>query len=162
MPALSLLYSVGDSKGQVSTFEINIPSATPLAAAIAFGQALATLVNNVTKGVITRVGVVIAIALPGGVRVAALADSDVEEGAKFQFNTAAGFRTGFRLPTFDESKIASNSRGVDLEDVDVAAMVNAIVSGLLAGGSQVNPTDKRESDVTALTSAKEQFLSSRA
>lgn len=160
--ALSILYSFLDSKGQTSTCEINIPTATTLASATAFAQSVATLLNNVVTGVITRVGIVLSVSLPGGIRTAALANSDVEEGAKFQFNTASGFRTGFRIPTFDETKIASNSRAVDLEDADVAALVNAIVSGLTSAGNLVQPTDKRESDVTALTAAKEQFLSSRA
>lgn len=160
--AVGIIYTILDAKGQASTSEINLDDALSLAQIVGYAQAVATLINGVTTGVLTRVGVVVSVTLPAGLRVAALSNSDVEEGAKFIFNTASGFRTGFRLPTFDETKIASNSRAVDLEDADVAALVNGIVSGLTIGGTVVSATDKRESDITALTSAKEQFLSSRA
>lgn len=159
---LSILYSVRDSKDQVSTFEINIPTSATLAQATGFAQAMATLVNAVTTGVLTRVGIVVGVTLPGGIRVAPLTNSDVEEGAKFQFNTAGGYRTGFRLPTFLETLIASNSRAVDLEDADVAALVDAMESGIVITGTTISPTDGRSDDVTALVSAKEQFLTSRA
>lgn len=160
--AVSVLYSYTDAKGQSSTQEIHLDDALSMAQMTGYAQALATLLNAVTTGVITRVGIVVSVTLPGGLRVAALTNSDVEEGAKFQFNTASNFRTGFRIPTFNEDLIASNSRAVDLEDADVAAMVAGIVSGLTIGGTVVSPTDARESDITALISAKEQFLSSRA
>ena len=160
--SVGIIYSVLDAKGQSSTTEVNLSDALSLVQITGYAQALATLINAVTTGVVTRIGVVVAVDLPVGLRVAALTNSDVEEGAKFQFNTASNFRTGFRLPTFDETKIASNSRAVDLEDADVAALVNGIVNGLTIGGTVVSPTDKRESDITALTAAKEQFLSSRA
>lgn len=159
---LAVLYSVRDSKDQVSTFEINIPTSVTLAQATGFAQGIATLVNAVTTGVLTRVGIVVGVTLPGGIRVAALTNSDVEEGAKFQFNTLGGYKTGFRLPTFLETLIASNSRAVDLEDSDVAALVNAIEDGLTITGTLIQPTDGRSDDITALVSAKEQFLTSRA
>lgn len=155
--ALAILYSIQDAKGQTSTMEINIPTATTLANATTFAQAMAGLLNAVTTGAITRIGVVLSVALPGGIRTGALTNSDVEEGARFQFRTALGNLTATRVPTFLETLIASNSRAVDLEDTDVAAFVTAMEDGI--GG--VTPTDKRGEDVAALTSAREQFQSSR-
>lgn len=160
--AASIIYSYRDAKGNISTQEVNLSAALSTAQLTGYAQALATLLNAVTTGVITRVGVVISVALPGGLRVAPLVNSDVEEGAKFQFNTVSNFRTGFRIPTFSEALIATNSRAVDLENADVAALVNGIVNGLTIGGTVVSPTDKRDSDITALVGANEQFLSSRA
>lgn len=156
--ALSILYSIQDAKGLTSTMEINIPTATTLANATTFAQAMAGLLNAVTTGVLTRIGVVLSVALPGGIRTGALTNSDTEEGARFQFRTSGGNFTAFRVPTFLETLIQSNSRAVDLEDTDVAALVTAMEDGI----SGVNPVDKRNEDVTALTSAREQFQSSRA
>jgi hypothetical protein len=155
--ALSILYSIVDAKDVVSTMEINIPTATTLANATTFAQAMAGLINAVTTGVIRRIGVVLSVALPGGLRTGALTNSDVEEGARFQFSTSGGNFTSFRIPTFNELMITSNSRAVDLEDTDVAALVTAMEDGI--GG--ITPTDKRNEDVVALTSAREQFQSSR-
>lgn len=155
--ALSIIYSIVDAKNETSTMEIAVPTGTTLAAATTFAQAMAGLINAVTTGAIRRIGVVLSVALPGGLRGGALTGSDVEEGAKFQFLTALGNYTSFRVPTFNEDLIQSNSRAVDLEDADVAALVTAMEDGI--GGT--NPCDKRGEDVTALSFAREQFLSSR-
>lgn len=155
--ALSILYSFVDSKNETSTMEIRVPTATTLADATTFAQAMAGLLNAVTTGAIRRIGVVLSVALPGGIRSGPLTNSDVEEGAKFQFLTALGNFTSFRVPTFSEAMITSNSRAVDLEDADVAALVTAMEDGI----GLTQPCDARGEDVTALSFAREQFQSSR-
>jgi hypothetical protein len=89
----------------------------------------------------------------------------VEEGARFQFATVGGFATGHRVATFTEAKIVPGSRDVDLVDGDVAAWVNALVSGIdtaPAGGSGVvGASDARNDDIVSLKFAREQFQSSR-
>lgn len=160
--SVSVLFTIRDAKGETSQLEVHLPSTLSLAQWTGFASQCAVLIDAVIGGAITRVGIVIAVTLPGGIKSAALTNSDVEEGAKFQFATAGGFRTGFRIPTFLETLIASNSRAVDLEDADVAALVNAIEEGLTVSSVVIQPSDGRDDDVVALTSAKEQFLSSRA
>jgi hypothetical protein len=91
--------------------------------------------------------------------------ADVEEGARFQFQTAGGFATGHRVATFTEAKIVPGSRDVDLVDADVSAWTNALVSGIDtsgAGGSGVvSASDARNDDIVSLKFAREQFQSSR-
>lgn len=158
--AFSILFSIQDAKSQVSTTEIRVPTGTAFADVAPFAQAMAVLINAVITGAITRIGVVFSVALPGGIRGGALTNSDVEEGAKFQFRTELGNYTSFRLPTFDESLISSNSRAVDLEDTDVAALITAMEDGIDVT-PVVEPCDGREEDVVALSFAREQFQSSR-
>lgn len=163
--ALVGMITIKDAKGKSSTTEFNFPSTTTLANAKIFVQEMSKLYDAVTNGVITRIGVAVLATLPGTLRASADADSDVEEGARFQFRTDGGFYTGFRIPTFLESKILSGTTTVDLADSDVAALVAAFEDGMslvAAGGSgTVQPTDKREDPVNALDSAQEQFTKSR-
>lgn len=162
--AWTILYSIQDGKGKVSTTEVNLPTATNLASATAMAQQLATLINNVITGAIVRIGITLQVTPPGGLRVAAAANSDVEEGARFQYRTQNGFYSGLRIPTFDESLIATGSRDVNVAGA-VATFSTAMISGIDtsgAGGTGViQPCDKRGEDLVALEFAREQFLSSR-
>jgi len=163
--ALVGIITIKDAKGKSATTEFNFPSSVTMANAKIFAQQMALLYDAVTKGVITRIGVAVLASLPGALKASADADSDVEEGARFQFRTDGGFMTGFRIPTFDEAKILSGTKQVDLADTDVAALVAAYEDGLslvAAGGSgTVQPTDKREDPVNVLDTALEQFTASR-
>ncbi|MCZ7545743.1 MAG: hypothetical protein M5R40_20485 [Anaerolineae bacterium] len=130
-----------------------------------FAEQLALLIDPLVVGALTRIGVTRDVDLPGGLAASASANADVEEGARFQFRTENGFFSGLRLPTFDESKIAAGTRGVDLADGDVAAFVAAMEDGLdlsgVGGTGTVQPCDARDEDLLALEFAREQFLSSR-
>lgn len=160
--SFSMLVSIQDAKGNQSTTELHLPSTITLAQAAGFATQLAPLIDAVITGAVTRIGLAASFTLPGGIRAAALTNADVEEGARFQFRTENGFRTGFRIPTFNETLIASNSRAVDLEDTDVAALVNAIEDGLTVSSVLIEPTDMRDDDVVALVGALESFQNSRA
>jgi hypothetical protein len=160
--AFSVLYSVTDAKGEVATTEVNVPSTLTLANLTGFANDMAQLIDDMITGAISRIGLVVSIALPAGIKVAPLGGADVEEGAKFQFRTAGGFYTGLRIPTFDEALINPNSRAVDVDDPLVLAFLNAMRTGITVGGGPIQPTDKREDDIVSLKFAKEQFLSSRA
>lgn len=162
MAVFTILVTIKDAKNKDSTMEVNLPSTVTLANVSIFAIALAALIEPLIKGQITRVA--IALNLPAaltGLRTAPLAGSDVEEGAKFVFNTTGGFITSTRIPTFDESKIASDSRLVDTSDTDVGAFIVTMTDGLVAAGG-AEPVDKRGADVETLESALEAFQSSRA
>lgn len=162
----TVLYSIQDEKGAVSTTELNLPANYSLADANAFATEGAKLINALITGAITRIGISKAVELPGTLRAAALSGSDVEEGARFQFKTENGFYSSMRLATFDESKVIGGTREVDQADSAVAAFTGAMVSGLnlvAVGGTlaSAEPCDKRGEDLTSLEFAREQFLSSR-
>lgn len=162
MGIFSVLYSIVDSKDATSTTEIAVPDSFSLVQITGFATSMAALIDAAIKGKITRVGVVIAVTLPGGLKTEPDADSDVEEGARFQFNSVGGFLTGFRLPTFDEAYIPSNTKAVDITDPVVAPIITAMTTGITVGGTPVTPSDKREADIVSLKSAVEQFQSSRS
>lgn len=157
----SILFSIRDAKGATATTEMGVPDTVSLANLTAFAAALAPLINDIIKGAITRIGLVLAIDLPGGLRTTPDATSDVEEGARFQFSTENGFYSSMRLPTFDEQFIVAGSNAVDLEDADVDAFTTAMLEGITVNSTLVEPVDIRGEDLVAMRSAKESFLSSR-
>jgi hypothetical protein len=161
MGIFSVLYTIKDAKNADSSTEIAVPDTFSLLQITGFATQMAALINATIKGQITRIGIVLSVTLPAGLRTEPDADSDVEEGARFQFNSVGGFKTGFRLATFDEAFIPSNTRSVDTTATEVAALIAAMNNGLVVSGATVIPCDKRGADVIGLSAAKEQFQSSR-
>lgn len=168
MAAYSVIYSFVDAKGETSTTEVNVPTGLTLANMTIFAQEMAKLINPLVNGVITRIGLAISIALPSGIRTVAVSTSDVEEGGKFQFRTAGGYYTGLRLPTLNETLVSAGSKDINTLDTSVAAFIAAMLTGIdlttatpTAGTGTVAPTDGRGDDITALVTAKEQFVKSR-
>lgn len=163
--AVSILYSINDGKGKSSSTEVNLPSSVTLTNMTLFAAEMAKLINDMITGAITRIGIVISVPLPNGLRVTPALNSDVEEGGRFQFRTAGGFFTSNRIPTFSETFVSPGSQEIDTTDPVVAPFVTAMVSGInlvpVGGTATVAPTDKREADVVALEFAKEAFQSSR-
>lgn len=92
-------------------------------------------------------------------------DSDVEEGALFIWETADGYQTRTRIPTFKESMLVAGSRLVDLTIGAVQDFVNTMIDGpdALAGvpEDRFNMTTNRGEDITVLRAAYELFLASR-
>lgn len=167
--AFSAIITVQDNKGKFSTIEIGLtPTITSVTTLINAAQALALLIDPLIKGRITKVGVGVAVnisSLIGLNQDPATIDSDVEEGARFQFLTDTGFYTGFRLPTFDEQFIVPGTDVVDVADPLVAALITAVVDTLQlapAGGTgNTTIVDKRDASISALSSARESFQASR-
>lgn len=155
--AVSVLFTIRDDKGARSLVEIYLPSATTIALAQDFIDDVAPLIEALITGAIERVGICLSGALPGGLRANPLAGSDVEEGARFIFNSAGGFSTSLRIPTFDEQYVLDNSNLVDT----AAGAVTSFVAGMTAGLATVQPTDYRSADITSLKSAREDFQRSR-
>lgn len=153
---LSAVFTIRDAKGARSTVEINIDVAT-IANAQTFITAFAPLLDALILGVIERVGICILATLPGGLRAVPTLGSDVEEGARFMYNTVSGYKTGFRVPTFNEAFLVDGTQRVDLADADVIAFNNAIEDGL----ATFEPSDYRGDDIVALRSALESFQKTR-
>jgi hypothetical protein len=165
-PHVFVSTTIEDAKGAKSTMQFNFPvgaaSNTNVNALIDAAKAAAELIDAVTKGRILNVGIGIAVDLSAlTLKSTADVDSDVEEGARFQFNSAIGALTGFRIPTFDEALLLSGTQSVDIEDADVDALVDFMIDGHTLSAVTVQPSDDRGSDVESLASARESFQSSR-
>lgn len=163
--SFTILYSIEDEKGKRSTTEVKVPTATDYADVKIFAQQMAPLIDALVTGAIVRIGISDTVVLPAGLAASPAANSDVEEGGRFQWRTNGGYYTGLRLPTFDEALVNAGSRDINLTDGDVSAFLTAMTDGIDltgAGGSgTIYPCDYRDDDIVALEFAREQFQSSR-
>lgn len=164
MAVFVILVTIKDSKGKESTSEINVPGTVSITSLTFLAVAVAGLIDPMIKGQVVRVGVAWNVpAALSGLKTAPVDGSDVEEGGYFQFSTGGGFVTSTRIATFDEAKIAPDSRLIDTGDSDVAAFLTAMISGMsVPTVGTIQPVDKRGEDVVALNEALEMFQSSRA
>lgn len=153
---LTAVFTIRDGKGARSTVEININVAT-IANAQSFVTAMAPLLDAVILGVIERVGICAVATLPGGLRAVPDSDSDVEEGARFVYNSVGGYKTSVRLPTFNEAMMLSGSQRVDQSDTDVLAFNTAMTDPL----ATFSASDYRGADIVSLRSAVDAFQKSR-
>lgn len=125
-------------------------------------QKFADLVGAAIGGTIKAVSAVVNCPLPATLG-AGSGDADIEEGALFIFETAGGFKTRFRVPTYVESKFLAGSRLVDETDADFIALRDFMLTGWTATTSTntITPTDARDDDVSAFDKGYEQFRASR-
>lgn len=157
-PIVSLFTEIQDAKGAISITKMNFPTSTDIAILKTFARSTATMIDALIKGKILGVSIGIGVdSLPGGLKASALADSDVEERARFIWQAASGNTSLFHLPTFDEAKFVSGTQVVDTADTDVAAFVARIEAGQTVGIINVSPSDDAESDLTTLNAAYEAF-----
>lgn len=160
-----IVYNVQDEKASNSLMSTRLPSAVSFNDAIIFASEFAPMIQALITGAITRIGVAFTVDLPAGLRSAPLAGSDVEEGGRFQFNTAGGNITSVRVPTLDESKVTAGSSEIDVLDSAVATFVTVFEDGMdlsgVGGSGVISPSDSRDEDITALKWAREAFQRSR-
>jgi len=161
MAVVFLTYSYTDAKGASASNRINFPQNVDIDQLKGFALSTGLLIDAVTRCKIVGVGIGIEIDLVGAFKTSAIANSDVEEGARFSFNTDANTLTAFRLPGFDEAFIDSTSRNVDLANASVDALVQRILQGLTVGLINVSPTDSNGNDVVSINTALESFQKSR-
>lgn len=163
MGLVGISYTIADEKGVSSTTFLSLPDTFSLANTLEFAQDMALLIDAIVNGKITHIGACYQVTLPGGLKAAAVANSDVEEGARFSFATSGGHFTRMRLPTFKETLLSPASKDVNLTDADVAAFVNAMISGIAepAPAQTLIPCDSRAEDITAISTARELFVKDR-
>lgn len=163
VPHVVLSYSIQDAKGAVSTVGINFPNAVDIGQVASFALDTGLMIDGLIKGKIisAQVALVIDMSQQAGLKTAPDADSDVEEGARFSWLTAAQSITGFRLPTFDEAFLIPGTREVDLADATVDTFHDRIIAGKTTGIVNASPSDERGEDITILNAAQESFVSSR-
>lgn len=161
-PHVFLVYSIKDAKGATSTTQLNFPVNVDIAVLQTFAQTTATMINSLIKGKIIDAGIGLAVDLSGAtIRATPDPNSDVEEGARFNWRSLIGAPTNFRLPTFDEAFMLAGTQQVDTADTDVAAFIARILEGQTVVATNVSPSDDRGSDITALETARESFGKSR-
>lgn len=145
--------SILDADGDVSSMEIKtVAGAETLAQLTQYAQDMAVLIEPLTDGAITEIRLVVAIPLPGGLTAIPVANCEVQKGALFTF-TASGtaYKHSIRIPAFVPAKFSG--KNVNSADADVIVFQTAMLAGLNIGGTVIQPSDKYENDLLAVSSA---------
>ena len=141
--------SILDADGHTATLQHYVDAADADAAATR-AAALAPIVDDLTGGQITQIGVIQVVDLPVGLKGAPAAGSDVEIKGKFVWNSAGGFTTISSIPAFLKDAPHTVVGGdVNTANADILAYVNEIVGQ--------GYTDYRSADITSLRKGYEAF-----
>ena len=157
-----VVFSIVDADGHASTTSIRIPSATAQADAVAFASDVATLLDAVIDGVITRVGISTNVTLPGGLKSAVLDNADVEVGATIIYDAVGGFKFQHRLATWRKSMIVDTGNTIKIGDAAVDAWIAMMEDGITPVATLVQPSEWRDADIVALSSGTQTFTKTRS
>jgi len=161
-PHVFVTYSIQDAKGQTSVQKINFPENADIAVLKDFVTTTATMINAFITGKIISAGIGLEVSLATAtIRATPLINSDVEEGARFNWATALNTNTNFRIPTFDEAFLFDGTQEVDTTDPAISTFSDRIIAGRTIGLVNVSPSDDRGEDINTLVSARESFQSTR-
>lgn len=144
-------FTLRDSDGDPNTVPIFVQSGLTLAQYTSFSDAAVALLDAVTGAKVESANLTIGIALPGGLKASAVANSENQLGALFSLNTPARYKHGLRVPAWLPALFAGKE--VDLEGAGVAAFVNMLTAGLDIGGTQVTPRDGYDNDLVSVATA---------
>lgn len=161
-PIVSIFVTLQDAPGNESIVRLHLPNNSEIANAKTFAQHIASAVDALTKGKVTNISLGLGVDLPGGLKAAADALADVEEGARFIFGAANGATTRVRIPTIDEAIFQSGTDLVNLTDTDVAAFTTLVIDGETINLQAEHPSTDAEEDITQLLSARSAFSKERS
>lgn len=150
-------YRFVDAKAKRQTMVVPVPrGALTLADITGFMAAQVALIDDLTEAQVDGMAIEIGVALPGGLKGAAIADSDCEEGGLFGFScSGTDYSFGVRIPALVQGVFAGSD--IDLVDPLVTPFTASMVAGLLVGAVNVNPSNEYENDVTGIVSGKKSF-----
>lgn len=147
--------SLTDSDGDTNSAPFYLDTTYTLAEYEGFGQQIAALVDSTSDSKIDAINLTLSIALPGGLKANAVANSENQKGANLAFNTATRYKHTLRIPALTPAKFSGKS--VNTSDADVTALVNAMTAGLTVSGTDMFPRDPYGNDIVSLATAVKSF-----
>lgn len=157
MAIARVVYTVRDRKGKDATTEVRLPQVLGLAGLTQWAQLFAVILNDFTTGRIRKSQICLEIALSNFTSNLLNDNSDVEEVGAFEFVTQGGNRTKLNVPGMLSSTTVGNSDDLDQTDVQVAAIITAMVDGITTptNSTLIQPTDIAEDNITDVLFARE-------
>lgn len=160
MSAVALVFVIQDRKGKTSTVKIHYPSGFSLAQYANLADSIGQLIANLSKGVITDIGVTVPLDIDYSVFRAVIGNAaDIAEKVMLTIRSGvAGLFSFMRIPTYDESNTIT---GTDTGDATAFADLVAVMEdGVTTGGELVSPMDPRGQDLAEVTHIREIFRKS--
>lgn len=159
MAIFLLSYAVQDAKGKVARVQVPIPRGALTLAQVQQGSDLiGAALDNISDGLIVAADLRIGLTISGivGAKVSPVLNCDVEEGVNFRYAAAdTDYSHSIRVPAIAQALVSGEF--IDDGNALVQAWNTAIVSGVDAGGTPVNPSDRYENDLTAFVDGKKTF-----
>jgi hypothetical protein len=147
----AISYSLEDYSGDSRSVRVYVPATATLAEIQALSDVLAAELDAITGMKIIGASVDLALTLPGGLKAAAVTDTDAERGVNWAMNCAnTVYSHTIRTP-------GATNAIVDGEAVVVTADVTDWLTALAAGDGTTQPTDQYANDITSEKSAKVTF-----
>jgi hypothetical protein len=161
--AIEIVYTVEDASGDQATTQIRVAGEPTVAGLNGFGAGYATALNNIIAGIIRSAVAFLKPAFSSLTGNLIGADSDVEHIGKFEFVALNGQRVKVNVPCLAEVTIgATTSDSLDQAQVNVAAFLAAMETGIGVTGGTISPCDIGESSISDTVFAREAFKNSGA
>lgn len=139
-----------DADGDSKTLPVYIPSGDTLANITTFAQAVGAALDDASGCLLDAISVTANIALPGGIKSAAVAGSEVQKGALLSFDAAnTNYKQSYYVPGWLDAGFSGNA-------VDNTGVYAAFIA-LLVTTAGIDATDRDGNDLTAYISGVKKF-----
>lgn len=162
MLALTVNFTFEDAKKKRSTTKIRLESSVSIANAVAWAEAAAQIMKDMSSARLVEVSVSVGLDLSAvSLKSVATQFSDVFEKGMFVLKSAANGLFGrLNLPTWDEANNFANSDQIDPADAQVAALITILEDGVTNAGTTTNAITSRGEVVTDVLSMRNIFRKS--
>lgn len=159
--AVEIIATITDASGDTSTTSHKVNDPVLVGALTAYGIAWASLLDDLIHGVIRSVNAYVKASVSSLLNNTIIGTADVEHVAHFSFLAANGLSVDVNIPSMNEAIIdASTSDTLDQADLQVAAFITAMETGIAVTGGTISPCDIGESSITDTIFARESFRNS--
>lgn len=128
-----------------------------LADLTAYHNALANAIDDVTDGYIINTDMTINPTFPTGLKGAAAAGSDVQEGGNLSFLTTSGYSDAIRVPAFKASLFGADGQSIPVEGVALMEALRDLLLGDVADPLDITASTPDGIEYVSLTTAKKSF-----
>ena len=147
-----------DNPGKRAKTEFFVPTTFTIAQYTEAAQDLADTVDAISGAVIEKSVLNIPVDMSALINNTVGSLSDVGDLGQFAFNTAENRPVRVNVPGLIETLVPSGSDDIDQANVDVAAYLTAMLTGILVTGAvTVQPCNIGEGDLTSTKFARERF-----
>lgn len=142
-----LSYTVLDADGDKGNVPVFIGGARTQAEIGAFNTFFAPLLDAVIDGQIVGGAYTIGVTLPGGLKVAPVANSERQLGALISFDNPSRFNWGLYVPTWHLAYFNKNAITAD-------AAVASFLAAYVTGDGTVTPTNGESFDLSSVSKSR--------
>jgi hypothetical protein len=139
-----------DADGDSKTLPVYIPSGDTLANITTFAQAMGAAIDDASGCLLDAISVTVNVALPGGIKGAATAGSEVQKGALLSFDAAdTNYKQSYYVPGWNDAGFSGNA-------VNATGVYDTLID-LFVTTAGIDATDRDGNDLTAYIAGVKKF-----